>query len=166
MSARAEAFVGEFCGRWMPRRKTHCARGAGHGGGCATPEAMARARERWTVRAQSAPHAERVSPDAKRRWNQAHRLARYGLTPERFAALMEAQGNACAMCHEPFENGQQVCIDHDHACCPYEKVSCGRCVRGLLHPRCNTALGIIEQKLATAQAYLAAPPAKGVGLAT
>jgi hypothetical protein len=36
-----------------------------------------------------------------------------GLTPERFAQMMEAQGYACAMCRTPFEKDQRICIDHD-----------------------------------------------------
>jgi hypothetical protein len=68
--------------------------------------------------------------------------------------MLESQEYACAMGGEPFVDGQSVCIDHDHACCPEEKRSCGRCVRGLLCVSCNTALGIIERKLPMAQAYL------------
>jgi hypothetical protein len=63
------------------------------------------------------------------------------------------------MCFEPFEDGQVVFIDHDHACCSDEKRSCGRCVRGLLCLSCNTALGHIERKLAMARVYLDNPPA-------
>jgi hypothetical protein len=53
-----------------------------------------------------------------------------------------------------------LCVDHDQACCPDEKRSCGNCIRGLLCLAGNTALGHIERKLGLAQAYLAAPPAK------
>jgi hypothetical protein len=88
-----------------------------------------------------------------------HKLKRYGLTQERFDQLLEAQGHACAMCHVRFQDGQLICIDHDHDCCLDEKASCGECVRGLLCVSCNTALGIIESRYELAQAYLASPPA-------
>jgi Recombination endonuclease VII len=64
------------------------------------------------------------------------------------------------MCHAPFEDAQPIFIDHDHACCPNNKYSCGKCVRGLLCLGCNTTLGLIERKLETAQAYLDSPPGR------
>ena len=72
--------------------------------------------------------------------------------------MLAAQGNACAMGGEPIEEGQPVFIDHDHACCPAEKSSCGRCVRGLLCLKCNVALGYIEGMYKLARAYLARQP--------
>lgn len=36
-----------------------------------------------------------------------------------------------------------VHVDHDHHCCPGE-YGCERCIRGLTHARCNTALGALE----------------------
>ena len=59
------------------------------------------------------------------------------------------------MCAEPFGDGDMICVDHDHSCCPDEKASCGRCVRGLLCLACNTALGHIERKYELARTYLA-----------
>jgi hypothetical protein len=82
------------------------------------------------------------------------KLKRYGLTPARFAQMLEAQGHACAIGGELFEDGQRIFIDHDHSCCPDEKSSCGKCVRGLLCLRCNTGLGYIERMGLMARAYL------------
>jgi Recombination endonuclease VII len=85
---------------------------------------------------------------------------RYGMTLEQFDRLLEIQQNACAMCQTWFEEDQPIFIDHDHACGPDEKSSCGKCVRGLLCLSCDTALGLIERKYELARAYLDSPPAQ------
>jgi hypothetical protein len=136
----------------MPRKKTYCARGAGHPPPCATPEAMARQRQRAAERFQS----RIVSPAAKIRWNRKYKITRRGLTPEKFQEMLEAQGYACAMGREPFADGQRIFIDHDHACCPGDK-TCGKCVRGLLCLTCNIALGYIEAYGELAKVYLRHP---------
>ena len=145
-----------LCGKWMPRKKTACVRGAGHGGSCATPESMGNQRRRNADRVLL--HGRHYNPAVARKWCLANKLARYGLTQERFDRLLEAQQYACAMCKTPFEEGQPIFIDHDHACCPGEKTSCGKCVRGLLCLSCNTSLGHIERKHDLARAYLDSPP--------
>ena len=99
-----------------------------------------------------------IDPAARRKWRLAYKLGRYSLTQEEFDLLLTTQGDACAMCHTPFRAGQPIFIDHDHACCPGEKSSCGKCVRGLLCLTCNTALGHIERKYDLARAYLDSPP--------
>jgi len=43
----------------------------------------------------------------------------------------------CAICHKTGLLG----LDHDHACCPGSKQTCGKCFRGLLCNRCNGLLG-------------------------
>ena len=72
--------------------------------------------------------------------------------------MLQAQGSACAMCGEPFDEGDRIFADHDHTCCPKQvkatAKTCGRCVRGLLCFRCNTALGYIENYGALARQYL------------
>ena len=150
MSASGKA----ICGKFMPRAKVPCARTPGHGGPCASARSMEAHRQRRAARERP------YDPVVAARWRAAHRLARYGLTQESFDQLLEAQGRACAMCHVPFKDGQPIFIDHDHACCPDEKRSCGACRRGLLCLKCNTALGYIEGMQTLAQAYLASPPAQ------
>ena len=149
-----ECMSDKLCGKWMPRKKTYCERGTGHPPPCATPEAMERQRQRG---AASRPQRV-VTPEAKARWNRAHKFARLGITEERFNQILEAQGYACAMCRSPFGDAFPQ-VDHDHACCEPDPTghakSCGKCVRGLLCFRCNTALGYVEMYGDLARAYLA-----------
>ena len=61
-----------------------------------------------------------------------------------FKAMWDAQNGLCACCGKPMEesgkNPLSVVVDHDRSCCPGQK-SCGKCVRGLIHWRCNMVLG-------------------------
>ena len=103
-------------------------------------------------------HPHRESPESRKKSNRKYRISSYGLTQELFDLLLEAQQNACGMCHEPFEEQQLIHVDHDHACCQGKNRSCGRCIRGLLCHTCNIALGYIERRYAMARAYLDSPP--------
>jgi hypothetical protein len=71
----------------------------------------------------------------------------YRLTPDQYAALMEAQGNRCAICQTPPAAGKRLAIDHCHTT---------GVVRGLLCIACNLALGFYEKYRLSAQEYLAA----------
>jgi hypothetical protein len=64
------------------------------------------------------------------------------------------------MCHEAFEEGQLIHVDHDHACCREKNRSCGECIRGLLCHTCNIALGHIERRYAMARSYLDSRPVR------
>jgi Recombination endonuclease VII len=123
---------------------------------------LAEKRQPKTARRRGQTIADRKKPTSadRRRWRSKQRLTRYGLTRQTFDRLLEVQGYACAMGGEPFTKDSVICIDHDHACCPKEKSSCGSCVRGLLCLSCNTALGRIERRAGQARAYLAAPPGR------
>jgi hypothetical protein len=95
-----------------------------------------RARERmraWNAR----------NPDRVRANNRKHK---YGLSPSDYAALLDSQNGACAICGTTPPKGLHV--DHDHVT--------GR-VRGLLCHPCNTGLGFLERPaswLASAARYL------------
>jgi hypothetical protein len=133
-------------------------------GRCANcgPVDLKRKSDRWW----RCGEAERAD---KREWNAgagkekvaAHRwranLKRYGLTPEAYDALAEAQGGVCAICGGPPVGGGRLDIDHDHECCPDRARSCGECIRGLLCGPCNWGLGNFKDdpaRLAAAAAYL------------
>lgn len=63
-------------------------------------------------------------------------LGKYGLfTEAQFLDMLSAQNNKCAICKRPFLAMKDVCIDHDHVT--------GE-VRGLLHAKCNSGLGMYE----------------------
>lgn len=78
----------------------------------------------------------RQTPEQVRRSNLKKK---FGLTPEQYTDLYEAQGGACAICRATsnftFKN---LCVDHDHAT--------GK-VRGLLCLNCNTALGQLKDSV-------------------
>jgi hypothetical protein len=92
----------------------------------------------------------------------ARRLAyvskQYNLTPEQYQALWDLSGGLCYGCRR----NKGRCVDHDHACCP-GKVSCGKCVRGLLCGPCNKGvLGHLRddvRSLMRLVEYLEDPPA-------
>jgi hypothetical protein len=91
----------------------------------------------------------------KQRENQAYLrpywraavLRRYNLTTEQYDALLERQGNCCALCKSPNPGGKGAWhIDHNHSCCS-GRTSCGKCVRGLLCNGCNLGMGHLEKTL-------------------
>jgi hypothetical protein len=92
-----------------------------------------------------------------RRCDRGMRLkAHYGITVDQYEAMLTAQGGACAICQRPPREAS-LHIDHDHACCPERKRSCGRCVRGLLCEDCNRAIGMFDddhKRLLRAVEYL------------
>lgn len=69
-------------------------------------------------------------------------LRRYNLTPEKYNAILTLQNNCCAICKTTIPGGPgRFSVDHDHTCCPENKRSCGKCIRGLLCQSCNNGLG-------------------------
>jgi hypothetical protein len=81
----------------------------------------------------------RTDPEYKLRRNRERVAARYGLTRKGYAALLEAQNHACAICKTPHieENNKRLFIDHDH------EVG-HKAVRGLLCSTCNLGIGYFK----------------------
>lgn len=80
----------------------------------------------------------RSRPSDRSRGRRGERIRRYSITVADVERMRTEQGGCCAICRQPTE---KLVVDHDHACCPKKKTSCGRCVRGLLCSRCNLTLG-------------------------
>jgi hypothetical protein len=101
---------------------------------------------------------------AWRRENETYnRVARvhylYGISGERYDALLLKQGGRCAICRTDKPGGRWNTwhVDHDHAHCPGKR-ACETCVRGLLCSGCNVALGYFRDDpamLTAAIRYLA-----------
>lgn len=104
--------------------------------------------------------------EASQEWASEHpeaihryRRNRYNV---QFQDLWAKQKGLCALCGDPMvltgKGAKSVVIDHDHACCPGSRGrSCGSCVRGLLHSKCNMLLGVVENNrdlLKAAEQYL------------
>jgi Autographiviridae endonuclease VII len=77
------------------------------------------------------------------------RTAKYGITPDAFHALFDAQGGRCAVCKGNLErSSRHTCVDHSHRT--------GK-VRGILCRQCNSGLGALQDSVAlldAAKAYL------------
>lgn len=81
-----------------------------------------------------------------------HRIHVFNMQPERYQALLDAQGGVCAICRKEDPTGRDLSVDHDHECCPDSGRSCGECVRGLLCWPCNTAIGQMKDNVANLRA--------------
>lgn len=74
----------------------------------------------------------------------AQRFYNLGITKPEFDSLFEKQSGLCDLCEFPLsDNFTDIAVDHCH--------KQGH-IRGLLHPKCNTGLGIIEDDKFLAQA--------------
>lgn len=83
------------------------------------------------------------------------REQRYGLTPEQFDTLWEAQGRVCAICRRPVKVRRPQ-VDHDHVTGEVRGLTCKPCNRELLGR-------YSADDLRRALDYLANPPAHILG---
>ena len=94
-------------------------------------------------------------------------LRRYGLTMADFDRMLAEQGGVCAICGATEPGGQgKWHVDHDHSCCNTRKISCGKCIRGLLCSRCNIGIGNFADdpaRIRAAADYLDAHAARRAG---
>lgn len=92
-----------------------------------------------------------LDPVENRKIRSARLKRTFGITADQFDELLAAQGGVCAVCGEPPASGQNLHVDHDHACCPTVK-TCGTCIRALCCKFCNQALGLLRDSAEIAEA--------------
>lgn len=88
------------------------------------------------------------------RCKRCRTLQKFNITAADFDRMLEAQGNACAICLSPESGHVGWSVDHDHSCCSPQK-SCGKCVRGLLCFSCNIGLGHFRDDVAVIESAIA-----------
>lgn len=93
----------------------------------------------------------------------------YGLTPEQYDALYEAQGRKCAGCKRATGESKRLAVDHDHKLARQhdhpDDQGCVLCTRGLLCGPCNDVAAHYRDDpvlLIGFANYLIQPPAIGI----
>ena len=99
-----------------------------------------RAREQWNRH-----NRKRLADPAHRQQKRDNELRRvYGLTRQELDALIAKQRGKCAICNgDPNGAGTRLHVDHCHD---------SKRVRGLLCGKCNTAVGLLDDDPARAEA--------------
>lgn len=88
-------------------------------------------------RKRTKAYRDRVK-DKEKVWSRRASLKRYGLTPEQYEEMLEAQGGVCTICGGapgPVGPASVLVVDHDHET---------NLVRGLLCANCNSGLGYMQ----------------------
>lgn len=85
-----------------------------------------------------------VNP-ARRAVNLRNNLRRYGVTADEHAAMIDAQGNRCAICGEPpqpsgVRAAARLHVDHDHVTGAVRSLLCNRCNQGIGYFKDDPAL--------------------------
>jgi len=87
------------------------------------------------VRESNRLYRPRHPEESRVRAREGHLRRKFGMTIAGHAAMLEKQGNVCAICARP--KAGLWATDHDH--------DTGR-VRGVVHVFCNALLGFVESR--------------------
>ena len=95
----------------------------------------ARSRSGYQTRCKDCQSA--VKKEMAAYYRKKHLEYKYGLTPEEYQEMLEAQNHRCAICgiSEVHAENSRLCVDHNH--------DTGE-VRGLLCKKCNQAIGLLQ----------------------
>lgn len=80
-------------------------------------------------------HSEYFYPEYIKK-NKVYVRRTYKINKDKYSEMMSS---GCMVCGST----ENLCIDHDHSCCPNRK-SCGECIRGVLCSKCNFAEGYLD----------------------
>lgn len=89
------------------------------------------------------PEGRRWCRTCARLNSKKQNIQAHGISVEKFTELLEAQEYKCLGCLTEINERSGQAVDHDHSCCP-GRVSCGRCIRGILCKLCNAGLGFLK----------------------
>lgn len=92
---------------------------------------------------RNARHCKTCNRENQRKYRP---VAKYGLTSELMQQKLDEQNGKCAICQREFSEYLPYSVDHDHKCCSGE-YTCGKCVRSLLCRRCNSLIGMVDDRI-------------------
>lgn len=84
-------------------------------------------------------------------------LAKYGVSPEDYRAVLEGQGGKCAICQKATGKTRRLAVDHDHATDEFRGLLCGTCNHRLLGAA-HDGTEILKRAID----YLENPPARRI----
>ena len=92
-----------------------------------------------------------------KRWATIARRAqlktKYGISPEQYDNLLEAQGGTCICGQQSGRKGRRLAVDHDHVT---------QTIRGLLCENCNQGLGLLKDNPLVLRALATYVERKGI----
>lgn len=80
------------------------------------------------------------NPDKVAIYGRRGTLSRHHINEVQYDNLLKQQNGICLLCGMPETATNKFAVDHDHTCCSGKK-SCGKCIRGIIHARCNSGIG-------------------------
>jgi hypothetical protein len=153
----------EYMRQYMANRRKNPAiteynRAASRRWRASNPEASRAASQAWRIKHpekvkahNAAWRAARTPEELSEHHRQCYRRTRrdshlkkkFGLTAEKYNAMLALQSGHCALCPRPDLPDKRLAVDHDH--------ETGR-VRALLCDRCNRGIGLLDEEPARLRA--------------